>query len=308
MKLVFNLIQRIGSAWSEFWFSPRSLLNLAIFRIVLATTMFAMYLSRHRDVQLFYTDQGLIPKDMSISVIPDFFRPYFVLSFWSDGWVSTVHLIFLAALLLLALGIGGRLITALAWLLHIAFLQRNYSIAFGADLIGGIFLFYLIFTQSCAELSVWKWFRAKYLNKQTVAQSDILTSVFYRIIQVQLCVIYFYTGFEKLKGASWWDGTALWSVFANPQMVVTDLTWLSQFPLIIVGLTFMTVLFEVYFPILVWVKKTRPWILLAGVGFHLGIALFMSLYSFAVIMMAPYILFVSERDILKFKTNVLKRD
>jgi len=126
------------------------------------------------------------------------------------------------------------------------------------------------------------------------------------MIQIQLCVIYFYTGLEKLKGGTWWDGTALWSVFANPQMVIADLTWLKNFPLVVVALTFATVLFEVYFPALVWFKKTRIIMLLIGISFHMGIGVFMALYSFAFIMMAPYILFVSKRDIDDFKTFVLK--
>lgn len=283
--------------WSEFWFSGRDLYHLAIFRIILCFTLFSIYVGRQMDVTLFFTDKGILPKELATSVIPDFYRPYFVFSFWSDAWVPTLHLLFVFSLLLLALGVGGRILTLIAWLLQIAFLQRNYSIAFGADLIGGIFLFYMIFTQSCAELSAWTWFKKKFLGKTSkVVSSDIFTSVFYRIIQVQLCVIYFYTGLEKLKGNSWWDGTALWSVFANPQMMVADFTWLKNFPLLVVMMTFVTVLFEVYFPVLVWVRKTRIWLLLAGVGFHIGIGVFMHLYSFAFVMMAPYILFVSKRD------------
>lgn len=308
MNLALKLISRIGDSWNEFWFAGRSLYRLGIFRAVLCSTMFFMYLSRHRDLGLFYTDQGLIPKNMALSVFPEFFRPYAVLAFWNDSQVFLVHGLFLIALLLLALGVGGRLLTLFAWLLHIAFLQRNYSIAFGADLIGGIFLFYLIFTQSCSEFSAWQWFKVKYLKKKprVSLESDLLTSVFYRMIQIQLCVIYFYTGLEKLKGGTWWDGTALWSVFANPQMVIVDLTWFKNFPLVVVGLTFATVLFEVYFPALVWCKKTRIFMLIIGISFHMGIGVFMALYSFAFIMMAPYILFVSKRDIDDFKTFVLK--
>jgi hypothetical protein len=119
-----------------------------------------------------------------------------------------------------------------------------------------------------------------------------------------MCVIYIYTGMEKLKGASWWDGTALWSVFANPQMVIVDLTWLRHFSFLIAAATFLTVLFEVYFPVLVWNPKLRKKLLCVGLLFHSGIGLVMALWGFALVMVAPYVLFLSENDL---KRLVLKQ-
>ena len=113
-----------------------------------------------------------------------------------------------------------------------------------------------------------------------------------------------FSGMEKLKGSSWWDGTALWTVLANPQMTVTDFTWLRHLPALIALLTFSTILFEVYFPVLVWVKKTRPWILLAGFGFHFGIGVVMALYSFAMVMIAPYVLFIPEQTLQKYLDRI----
>src|SRR6476659_4225100 len=116
-----RILKRIWQAWSQFWFGSRNLYNLALFRIILCSTMFFMYLNRHKDLALFFTDKGILPKSMAISVIPDFYRPYFVFSFWQDSWVSSVHLLFLISLLLLTLGIGGRILTAVAWILQISF-------------------------------------------------------------------------------------------------------------------------------------------------------------------------------------------
>ena len=291
------IFKKAWAQWSDFWFSPRSLLNLAIFRIVLCGTMFVMYLDRLRDVGLFYSETALVPRASALLVIPEFFRPPIETFFWQDSQAYFFHLFLVVGLLALALGVGGRLLMLFVWLLHISFLQRNYSIAFGADLIGGIFLLYLAFTQSCERLSIIRYFRKK---NTAVASSDLLTSVFYRMIQLQLCIIYGYTGMEKLKGASWWDGTALWSVLANPQMVIADMTWVRSVPYIVIATTFMTVLFEVYFPVLVWNKKIRGFVLVFGVFFHSGIGLLMALWSFALIMMSPYILFVPEPSLWRW--------
>ncbi len=296
---ISNIAKKIWSAWSDFWFAPQGLLNLAVFRILLCGTLFGMYADRLRDVNLFYSDASLVPRATALQVIPEFLRPPFETFFWLDSQAVFFHSLLVIGLLLLTVGVGGRLLMLLVWVLHISFLQRNYSVAFGADLIGGIFLLYLAFTQSCERLSLWK-----LLNKASPLPCDTLSSVFYRMIQVQLCVIYAYTGMEKLKGGSWWDGTALWSVIANPQMVVGDMTWMRNFPYLIVLFTFSTVLFEVYFPVLVWNPKIRKALLAIGVMFHSGIGLLMALWSFALIMIAPYVLFLSEDNLESFQKRL----
>jgi hypothetical protein len=135
------------------------------------------------------------------------------------------------------------------------------------------------------------------LRHSASVRDDVVSNSFYRVIQIQLCVIYAYTGFEKLKGNTWWDGTALWSVFANPQMVIWDMTWMSHFPLVIVFITFTTVLFEIYFPVLIWFEKTKRAFLYFGMVFHFGIGLLMSLFSFAFVMLAPYFLFLNSAEL-----------
>jgi uncharacterized protein YbbC (DUF1343 family) len=115
------------------------------------------------------------------------------------------------------------------WVIGLAFLQRNYSVAFGADVIGGLFLFYLSFTQCCERWTLKNWLNKKLGGvAQAVVHSDDLSAVFYRLIQLQLCVIYMYTGFEKLKGMSWWDGTAL--PWQNPSPNMRSLTAATLYP------------------------------------------------------------------------------
>lgn len=282
-------------AWDRFWFAPQPLLNAAVARILLCGTLFLMDFSRQFDLAKFYSEEGIVPVRWALGVIPDFYRPLFPWFFWSDAGMPWAHGALVAGLLLLTLGIGGRVLTLLVWILHIGFLQRNYAIAFGADLVGNTFLFLMIGMQTCARLSLWNRLRgSRGLQPGT---GDWIHSAFYRLLQIQLCTIYCYTGWEKLKGGLWWDGTALWIVFANPQMVVADLSWTRYFPWVLVLLTFLTMLFEMYFPVLVWVKKTRPFVLLAGFFFHLGIGLTMALMNFAVVMLSPYVLFVDESEL-----------
>lgn len=298
MKNTFN---KWLTNWDSFWFSERSLYLLGLFRIVLCSVLAFMYWSRQFDVDLYFTENGILPRQLALEIFPEFMRPPYLLALWPDSLAPTFHLLLVSGLLLLAFGVGGRFLNILVWLLHIAFLQRNYSIAFGADLIGGIFLFLMSGTQSCARFSILNLISYKEIK------SDLFTNVFFRLIQIQLSIIYFYTGIEKLKGMPWWDGTALWTVLANPQMVIADLTWVKDFTFFIIFMTYATILFEIYFPVFILFKNTRKYILSFGVLFHSGIGLLVALWNFALIMMAPYILFLDEKNVSTLINKFLSR-
>ena len=279
--------------------------------------MFLMYLSRQADAEFFYGTSSLIPESLSAEIIPEFTKQIFQWNFWRSEIATVVHWVYVLFLLLLTFGIGGKILCFFAWILHIGFLYRNYSVAFGADLISGIFLLYLSFTNSCSTWSILSFFPEalkKLGNRDPIAASSwnrfqnaqtVLSSVFYRMIQIQLCVIYAFTGFEKLKGVSWWDGTALWTVLSNSQLVLFDFSWLRWVPTVIALLSFFTIALEIYFPVLVWFEKTRKWILLAGFGFHFGIALALALPTFAAVMLCPYVLFFNENWVMKIKEILL---
>jgi hypothetical protein len=286
------MMQRLWKAWDQSWFTPQNLLGLALMRILLCGTMFSSYLARQWNME-YYTDLSWIPRSKALEAMGDLYRPLFLWSFWPDSLMSSMHILLVVLLGLLALGIGGRWIMWMAWILDMAFIQRNYAVNFGADIIAALFLFYLSFTQSCERLSVLNLFNAK----KEFRQSDFISSMMMRMMQVQISVIYVYTGWEKLKGASWWDGTALWSVMANPQMTTMNFEFLRNVPWMIPVVAYMTILFEIYFPAMIVSKKMRlPWLVM-GAFFHLGIAIFVGLWNFAFVMVSTYFLFIDPIEL-----------
>jgi hypothetical protein len=128
-----------------------------------------------------------------------------------------------------------------------------------------------------------------------------------RMMQFQLCIIYAYTGFEKLKGASWWDGTALWSVLANPQMVNHDWTFLRHVPLVIAIGSFSSVIFEIYFPAAMMQSQLRRIWLAVGILFHLAIGFLMGLMHFSLVMISVYFLFMQPELLERLLTHLKQR-
>ncbi|WP_374080392.1 HTTM domain-containing protein [Bdellovibrio bacteriovorus] len=282
------MIKKLWSMWDRFWFAPQDLLGLAFMRVLLCGTMVYMYVVRLMNMS-YYGENSWIPRSMALEALPELYRPLFLWCIWPDSLNLVMHVLLVVLLVLLTLGIGGRWLMWMAWVINMGFIQRNYSVNFGADIIATLFLFYMSFTQSCERLSV-----LNLLRKKTAFQfSDTLSSVMIRMMQVQICVIYAYTGWEKLKGGSWWDGTALWSVMANPQMTTMDFSFLRSVPWSIPVLAYTTIIFEVYFPAMVAWPKTRNLWLLAGFFFHAGIGVFMGLGPFATTMVSTYFLFLN---------------
>jgi hypothetical protein len=151
-------------------------------------------------------------------------------------------------------------------------------------MVGTFFLAYLAMMDSNRFVSPWKRSRA--------VKVDALTSVGVRLVQMQVCIIYLYSGFEKAKGNSWWQGDALWRALSNGQLVSWDFGFLQHFPMMIAVSTFTTVLWETYFPVLVWVPRTRFWMLGFGVFLHLLIAFTLNIPFFSWFMCATYVLFL----------------
>ncbi|KYG65225.1 hypothetical protein AZI87_11735 [Bdellovibrio bacteriovorus] len=279
--------KNLWQKWDQFWFAPQNLLGLAYMRILLCGTMVYLYVVRSFNLG-YYGDNAWIPRSMALEIMPDLYRPLFLWAFWPDSMNMIMHSLLVVFLILLTLGIGGRWLMWAAWIINAGFIQRNYSVNFGADIIAALFLFYMSFTQSCERLSVLNLIR----KKSTFKSSDTISSMMIRMMQVQIAVLYAYTGWEKLKGGSWWDGTALWSVMANPQMTTFDFSFLRSIPWVIPVIAYLTIIFEIYFPAMVAWPKTRNLWLLLGVFFHAGIGIFMGLGPFATTMVSTYFLFL----------------
>jgi hypothetical protein len=125
----------------------------------------------------------------------------------------------------------------------------------------------------------------------------LLSSMAFRFAQIQVCIIYGFSGLMKIEGPHWWRGEAVWDVLINQQLARWDFSWLAAFPIVITLSTYATLLWEVYFPVLIWLKPMRRVTLLVGVMLHLGIGLALNLPYFAGVMIATYILFLDSNEV-----------
>lgn len=296
----------------QFLFESKVGEQLGLMRIMLCGTLLFLACSRQLNMDQ-YGLESIIPRAEALNVYPDFYRPAFQYFFWPDQFAPLVHGCLIFLLVLATLGLSNRVLMLITWVISQGFINRNYSMLFGADLIGTLFLLYLAFTDCNDRFTIKPWLlktfaflkpKKMYVQDENIFKNQV-SSVFFRLMQFQIAVIYAYTGFEKFKGSTWWDGTALWTVFANPQFVNYDFIFLRNFPLFFTVGTFVTLIFEVYFPAMMMFKPARYIWLAMGVIFHLSIGILISLIPFSAIMISTYFLFLDKSDI-EYGLNLIR--
>ena len=143
-----------------------------------------------------------------------------------------------------------------------------------------------------------RWLRLRKLNSNGDAVSlppraFVSTNVATRLLQIHLCVIYFFAGAGKLLGETWWNGEALWGAFANLEYQTIDMTWMAGSLVLVNFLTQFSVAWELSYSVFVWNRYTRPIMIALAIPLHMGIALCMGMITFGLVMLIANLVFVS---------------
>ncbi len=121
---------------------------------------------------------------------------------------------------------------------------------------------------------------------------------------IQMIFLYFFSGIFKLYGPEWRGGSALFLTlmmdeFSHP-LIKENLTNNNFF--LIIG-TYVALLYQLLFPIVIWFKKIRRHFLWIGIGFHISIALIMGIFDFGMIMLIAYIQYMDNEKARKILTG-----
>jgi hypothetical protein len=213
--------------------------------------------------------------------------------------------LFLLALVTLALGLGTRLSALAAALLAATFHHRLPWLMNGGDSLFRNGLYFLILAPAGAAWSLDRVIGrgVRRLLGWPVADDPVMIAPWsVRLMQIQVCCMYLFTGLVKLSdaffitGGDRWgdyiDGMALYWVFNDVAITRWPYGWIPIPVLVCQLMTWGTLAFELGFSFLVWVRPLRKWVLLAGVLLHLGIFLTMEIGWFSQVTLCWYVLFV----------------
>ncbi len=109
-------------------------------------------------------------------------------------------------------------------------------------------------------------------------------------IKIQVCLVYFLTAWFKLTDPLWLNGTAVYRIFQIPEYTNALLICLPFWFCLI--LNYITIGYQLLFPVLIWFRRFKIWFFAFGILQHLLIAFAMGLFSFGIVMIICYILFL----------------
>ena len=159
---------------------------------------------------------------------------------------------------------------------YIQFAHSTSCLFDGEDIISRLLAFYLVFFPPKRETSWPMWP--------------------FRLVQFQMCLIYFSTGGLKLSGPSWQNGTALYKVTQEDSLYggYWNPDWMFGYTAPLKFLTHATMCLELGGVVLIWFKETRIPTLLAIIGLHVSIDASMSLNTFHWIMIVGWCSFLVQ--------------
>jgi hypothetical protein len=283
-------------AWHRFLFGPISARPLGLFRIVYGVLMMIYLAVMTVEFSHWYTDQGLLQgtearEAAAVDGMPLRFSP---LHYAHDPITPRiVHAVGFAAALGVALGWRTRTMSVVLWLAMISLYHRNPSSNGGPDAVPAILSFYMMLCPSGAAYSLDARREAK---RRGTAAEPLIVPWALRLLQMQLCLVYFQSCVLKCGGASWMDGTATHYVLFNREFGWFNLEWLGAYPLLVNMMTHIAMLSEFALAFWLWFRPTRRWAILGGIVLHAGIRPVLNIPGFGELMCATYLAFLDPDE------------
>ena len=294
-------IEAFGRAWQRFWHPEGSTLSLGLFRIAFAYCLFRE-VSVTRIKSLFAIEGGF---HLPYPSVPTFIHPI------SEETFHLVQTMQLSLIVLLGLGLLMRpAIIGLLMLQGFIFFSdalnfRNHPYFF---LLVLILLLFSHADESVSFKSIQRMYRDRQFSIEALI-GPTRSMTFQRLIMVQVCLVYFLAGLQKINLA-FLDGSVLSQVMARRsddwgELLATILSGetavrvqailLSHEAAAIAAVA--TLMLEIILPFSLWYRKTRVSSFIVGILFHLSIATFMNINEFSYAMIGTYLLFL-EPDTL----------
>ncbi|WP_455222783.1 DCC1-like thiol-disulfide oxidoreductase family protein [Kaarinaea lacus] len=293
-----HFITSVKALWFKIWFQDKNTVPLEVTRMGVGFLLFFNYVMLSpADVVTLYGESGIFSR----AVVPEMhqFTSFSLFVLFDQPWqLLTFHYVFVVLCFCLFVGWQTRWVKWLVLFGHISYFNRNEFLFYGVDTVAIALLLILCIAPIGSALSLDRVRKVRKYKKQhgLEATLPLPTSqrgfACQRLMQVQMAVIYFSAGIEKLYGEMWWSGIAPWVALNNnetaffPMGILADQFWIVNL------MAFGTIFIEVSYTFLIWGYKTRPYLLVAALFLHFSIAVMMGMYYFASMMIFGHLAFM----------------
>jgi hypothetical protein len=281
------------SAWNRFFFGPISARPLGAFRIVFGLLILVYLAVMSVEFDYWYTGIGLLQGSEAREAA----GPYRLspLNHVDDPMIAHLfQAVTVAAAVGVTLGWRTRFMSVLLYLGMLSLYHRNVTANGGPDAVPMIVCFYMMLCPSGAAFSLDAIRAAK---KRGTPAEPLIVPWGLRLLQMQVCLIYFQSCVIKCDGATWMNGTVVHYILFNHEFGMFNMEWLAQYPLLINMLTHGALLIEFSLAFWLWFRPTRRWAILGGLALHMGIRPMLNVPGFGETMAATYLAFLAPDEI-----------
>lgn len=288
--------------WERFWFSRISAAPMVLVRTAFGLLLFYWGCAFLPAVGDFFGPEGIDPNPTQ----PWYHLSFFQLSNFLNGkWFPTwlfpvitpmaVVIMLLVSAVALVIGRGTKIAGPLAWFCTLSLYHRNRLIWNGGDDLVRLMALYIgawcLFTpRKLADINLVEGYRKGF---------GAVSVWGLRLLQIQLVVIYWSTAFEKLRGASWSNGSAAQRAmrlanmqrFPVPEFIIGN-------SIIMTLITWATLALEIGIPIMLFKKRTRVIAIVLGICLHLSIEYAFRVGIFSTCMTVLYLSWLSREQIV----------
>jgi hypothetical protein len=294
----------------SFLFAPESPRRMALIRILLGVVLFCDALAHWRYAIELYSRSGP-PMPLFVRAIaespagsrpddddgvPNLPRvePLLSIPVPSPQLAVIVHSLLVAALASVVLGWRTRTSLAATTFLALWLWPLDLPGTFGKHMVIALHLLVLLAFSGCGEV----WSVDSALKARQADRCPLSTAAPRRLMQILICCVYVGAAMTKIKTPAFTNGDLLtFSLLDDHWGCGRAGLWLSTMPQVMLFLSLATIVYEIVFPVLIWVAGLRLFMLALAAVVHTAMAGLLNLGAFSPIMLAALLSFAQERDL-----------
>lgn len=256
--------------------------GLAVFRMAIGVILLVDLLGRSRNLVMFYTDSGVLPRRALAS---DYSGAYSIHTLSGDAWFQGLLFVIAAVFaLMLLVGYRTRIATLVSWLLLLSLQARNPMVLHSGDHLLGLLLFWSLFLPLGERWSI----DADRIDRDRLT----VTSIAALALLLQVLLVYVTNAIYKSRGEPWMNGEALPMVYQADHYTILLGDYLASYPELLEWLTVTWGWLLFLSPLLLLLTGARRTMLTTiFVGAHLGMALSINVSIFPFVSIAALLVY-----------------
>jgi hypothetical protein len=269
--------------WRAFWFGLQPAYTLGLVRMAFGAVAIGWTISLLPDLHQLFGPNGIEPQQPG-----DAFH-WGIFAIWSsDRALLTGWAVLLMCSVALTIGWHSRLAAIAVFVLILSFEHRDPWVWNSGDVTVRIEALFLALSPCGAALSIdQRRSTGAFWSAQQRPQWPV------RLLQLQLSLIYSASALTKMNGSAWPQGTAVsYALRLQDLALLPTPDWLTNSALLMNAVTWGTLAVELSLATLVWNRRSRPWILAAGVVMHTIIMITIAVGFFTLAMFVLYLAFI----------------